>query len=317
MINYFEGYLIMVQLFKLLRIHLFLLNLISIFVLAGCSNRYSELVSIKNLALAELNPQLRFEQEEMVVRLSQVLEEAELSASEQADLYFERGVIYDSLGLWSLARYDFAQAISLNQRMAAAYNYMGLYLLLEGDYDSSIDAFNAVLELDSEYSYTYLNRGLAFYYSGRYSEAERDLLHFYEEDKKDPYRVLWLYFNELEFTPLEAKNNLQKRAKSLSPDFWGTNIVNYFLGDINLSKLRAIMNETAKENSSQYAEILTETYFYLAKQQLKLARKDEAVGLFRLALANQVFNFVEYRFALFELSQLRNIAQTTPVVGKD
>ncbi|MDD0824849.1 lipoprotein NlpI [Mannheimia sp. AT1] len=307
----------MVQLFKLFRIRFFLLNLISILVLTGCSNRYSELISTRNLALAELNPQLRFEQEAMVVRLSQVLEEAELNPSEQADLYFERGVIYDSLGLWSLARYDFVQAISLNQRMAAAYNYMGLYLLLEGDYDSSVDAFNAVLELDNEYSYTYLNRGLAFYYSGRYSEAERDLLRFYEEDKKDPYRVLWLYFNELEFTPLEAKNNLQERVKLLSPDFWGTNIVNYFLGNTNLAKLRAIMDSVAKENSSQYAEILTETYFYLAKQQLKLDRKDEAISLFRLSLANQVFNFVEYRFALFELSQLRNMTQTTPVVGND
>lgn len=159
----------MVQLFKLFRIRFLLLNLISVLMLSGCTSRYADLVSIKNLALAELNPQLRFEQEAMVVRLSQVLEEAPLTPSEQADLYFERGVIYDSLGLWSLARYDFAQAISLNQRMAAAYNYMGLYLLLEGDYDSSIDAFNAVLELDREYSYTYLNRGLAFYYSGRYS----------------------------------------------------------------------------------------------------------------------------------------------------
>lgn len=307
----------MAQLFKLFRIRFFLLNLISVLVLAGCSSRHSEFVSIKNLALAELNPQLRFEQEAMVVRLSQVLEEAKLSPSEQADLYFERGVIYDSLGLWSLARYDLAQAISLNQRMAAAYNYMGLYLLLEGDYDSSIDAFNAVLELDRDYSYTYLNRGLAFYYSGRYSEAERDLLRFYEEDKKDPYRVLWLYFNDLELSPLEAKANLQKRAKLLSPDFWGTNIVNYFLGDFTLAQLRARIDSDAKENSSQYAEILTETYFYLAKQQLKLDRKDEAISLFRLALANQVFNFVEYRFALFELAQLRAMAQTTPVVDKE
>lgn len=309
--------LVMVQLSRLFRVHFLLLNLISVLFLAGCSNRYSDLVSIKNLALAELNPQLRFEQEAMVVRLNQVLEEAPLTPSEQADLLFERGVIYDSLGLWSLARYDFAQAISLNQRMAAAYNYMGLYLLLEGDYDSSIDAFNAVLELDSEYSYTYLNRGLAFYYSGRYSEAERDLIRFYEEDKRDPYRVLWLYFNELELMPLNAKNNLQQRVKSVSPEFWGSKIINYFLGDLNLAELRAIIDSEASANSSQYAEILTETYFYLAKQQLKLDRKDEAVSLFRLALANQVFNFVEYRFALFELSQLRAIAQTTPIVDKE
>ena len=100
----------------------FFLNLLAGFLLSGCMSRStSEMISSDKLALAELNPQLRFDQEVMVVRLSQVLEEAKLSNSERADLYFERGVLYDSLGLWSLARYDFSQALSLNQKMEAAY----------------------------------------------------------------------------------------------------------------------------------------------------------------------------------------------------
>lgn len=303
------------QVIKVFHFRFLVLNVLALLFLTGCVSRHSsEMISTNHLALAELNPQLRFEQEVMVVRLTQVLQEAKLSSAEKADLYFERGVLYDSLGLWSLARYDFNQAINLNQKMAAAYNYMGLYLLLEDDYDSSIDAFNAVLELDPSYSYTYLNRGLAFYYSGRFSEAERDLLHFYEEDKQDPYRVLWLYFNELELKSEEAKTNLIARSKSLSNEFWGVNIVHYFLGDLSLAQLRAKMDKEAQPNTASYAEILTETYFYLAKQQLKLNKTDEATSLFRLALANQVFNFVEYRFALFELSQLHAKSQTTPVI---
>lgn len=299
-------------------IALFVLNIFAILFLSGCVNRSpsSEMVSTERLALAELNPQLRFEQEVMVVRLTQVLQEAKLTPSIQADLHFERGVIYDSLGLWSLARYDFTRAIEVSPKMAAAYNYMGLYLLLENDYDSSIDAFNAVLDLDTEYHYAYLNRGLAFYYSGRYSEAERDFLRFYEVDKQDPYRVLWLYFNELELSPLEAKTNLITRAKLLSDNFWGTNIVYYFLGELTIEQLRARIDKEAEPNTAAYAEILTETYFYLAKQQLKLNRPNEATSLFRLSLANQVFNFVEYRFALFELSRLRSAIQTQPVVGQ-
>ncbi len=309
----------MLQLTKIFR--LLFLNLLAVFFLSGCMIfSSSEMISTNKLALSELNPQLRFEQEVMLVRLSQVLQEAKLSNRERAELHFERGVLYDSLGLWSLARYDFNQAISLNQKMVAAYNYMGLYLLLEDDYDSSVDAFNAVLDLDPSYAYTYLNRGLAFYYSGRYSEAERDLLHFYEEDKSDPYRALWLYFNDLELNPKEAKANLVKRSKNLSPNFWGVNIVRYFLGEISLGELRARMDAQAQPNTASYAEILTETYFYLAKQKLKLNQKDEATSFFRLALANQVFNFVEYRFALFELSQLRNneilgIVQAKPAIA--
>lgn len=292
--------------------------LFSIIFLAGCVNRFSsEMISTNRLALAELNPQLRFEQEVMLVRLSQVLQEAKLTTKERSELHFERGVIYDSLGLWSLARYDFTRTIELSPKMVAAYNYIGLYLLLEDDYDSAIDTFNAVLELDPNYYYTYLNRGLAFYYSGRYSEAERDFLRFYEQEKSDPYRVLWLYFNELEFKPMQASQNLIERSKQLSADYWGTNIVHYFLGDLTLAQLRAKMDTEAEPNTAAYAEILTETYFYLAKQQLKLNKTNEAISLFRLSLANQVFNFVEYRFALFELSQLKNAvkAQIAPVVG--
>lgn len=303
--------------FKVVQLRFLTLATLALLMLSGCLNRNtSEMISTKHLALAELNPQLRFEQEVMIVRLTQVLQEAKLTPNERADLYFERGVIYDSLGLWSLARHDFMQSISLNQKMAAAYNYIGLYLLLEDDYDSALDAFNAVLELDPHYNYTFLNRGLAFYYSGRYSEAERDLLRFYQEDKADPYRVLWLYFNELEFKPNEAKANLITRSKALYAHYWGTNIIHYFLGELTLAQLRDIMDKEAQPNTASYAEILTETYFYLAKQQLKLNKTDEAISAFRLSLANQVFNFVEYRFALFELSQLRAMEnQTYPVVG--
>ncbi|WP_373778310.1 lipoprotein NlpI [Glaesserella sp.] len=308
----------MPRFFKSFNVRFYLLNLLAVLFLTGCMNRVSDIIAPTKLPLAELNPQLRFEQEVMVVRLSQVLQEAKLSQAERAELLFERGVIYDSLGLWSLARYDFTQTVELSPKMAAAYNYLGLYLLLEDDYDSSVDAFNAVLELDPNYDYTRLNRGLAFYYSGRYSEAERDLLHFYEADKTDPYRVLWLYFNELELNPNEAKNNLVKRSKSLSKDFWGTNIVSYFLGDFTLEQLRLKMNAQAEPNTVAYAEILTETYFYLAKQTLKMNQTEEAISLFRLAIANQVYNFVEYRFALFELAQLRaKQTQTDPVVGKN
>lgn len=306
----------MLQRLKLFSLRL-ILPVFTVLMLASCVNRASEIISQKNLPLAELSPQLRFEQEVMLVRLNQVLREAKLGKSERAELYFERGVIYDSLGLWSLAYRDFSRAVELSPKMAAAYNYLGLYLLLEDDYDSAIDAFNAVLELDPHYDYTRLNRGLAFYYSGRYAEAERDLTYFYEADKSDPYRVLWLYFNELESSPSKAKNNLVERSKSLSKEFWGTNIVSYFLGKITLEQLRLKMDAQADVNTPQYAEILTETYFYLAKQTLKLNQVAEAISLFRLANANQVYNFVEYRFALFELARLR-ASQTTPViVGKN
>ena len=68
-----------------------------------------------------------------------------------------------------------------------------------------------------------------------------------------------------------------------SKDFWGTNIVQYYLGNISVSDLQERATKFA-ENSQQYAEILTETYFYLAKQKLNLGQIDEAAALFKLCL---------------------------------
>lgn len=301
------------QCFSAFNLRVWLLSIFSLWILSGCVNRNTDLISPNRLPLSEVSPLVRFEQESMLVRLNQVLQEAVLSDHDRADLHFERGVIYDSLGLWSLARNDFTQAVEYNPTMASAYNYLGLYLLLDDDYDSSVDAFNAVLDLDPNYDYARLNRGLLFYYSGRYAEAQRDLLHFYEADKTDPYRVLWLYFNELEFSPRAAKDNLLARSNGISKEFWGSNIVDYILGKFTLEQLRYKMNAQAKPDTAQYAELLTETYFYLAKQTLKMNQVNDAISFFRLAAANQVYNFVEYRFALFELAKLRNV-QTNPDV---
>ena len=288
---------------------IFLTILFSVFVLSGCVGLSNTFVSKNKVVLAEQNPSQHFEQEVMIVRISQVLLVGKMSNEERASLHFERGVLYDSLGLWALARYDFTQALALQPKMAAVYNYLGLYLLLDEDYDGALEAFNTVFSLDPGYEYTFLNRALDFYYVERYNLAEQDFLAFYQRNKSDPYRVLWLYLNELKFKPAEAQKNLAQRAVGLSQDYWGTYIVQYYLGKLSVQELQAKAQQFASKTATQYAEILTETYFYLAKQKLNMGQIDEAETLFKLAVANQVYNFVEYRFAVFELSKLGQQAQ--------
>lgn len=273
-------------------------------------------MSKNKVILAEQHPNTHFDQEVMIVRISQVLLIGrQLSRTERANLHFERGVLYDSLGLWALARYDFTQALALQQKLPEVYNYLGLYLLLDEDYDSALEAFNTVLELDPNYEYTLLNRGLNFYYMGRYNLAEQDLLAFYQADKTDPYRVLWLYLNELKFKPNEAMRNLAQRAETLSAEYWGTYIVQHYLGKLSVADLLDKAKTFVEPQSPQYAEVLTETYFYLAKQKLNAGHIDEAETLFKLATANQVYNFVEYRFALFELGKLKTDSEMTEQAG--
>ena len=216
---------------------IFLTILFSVFVLSGCVGLSNTFVSKNKVVLAEQNPSQHFEQEVMIVRISQVLLVGKMSNEERASLHFERGVLYDSLGLWALARYDFTQALALQPKMAAVYNYLGLYLLLDEDYDGALEAFNTVFSLDPDYEYTFLNRALDFYYVERYNLAEQDFLAFYQRNKSDPYRVLWLYLNELKFKPAEAQKNLAQRAVGLSQDYWGTYIVQYYLGKLSVQEI--------------------------------------------------------------------------------
>ncbi|EIJ71641.1 lipoprotein NlpI [Pasteurella bettyae] len=302
----------MIQLRKLFNFVLFLPSLFFICLISGCISSSDQVFVSKNkVVLGEQYPNAHFDQEVMIVRISQMLIVGQLSKKERADLHFERGVLYDSLGLWGLARYDFTQALALQPKSPAIYNYLGLYLLLDGEYDSALEAFNAVLELDTNYEYTYLNRGLDFYYMERYNLAQNDLLKFYQANKNDPYRVLWLYLNELKFKPTEATQNLVERAKTLSTEYWGTYIVQYYLNQISVKDLLDKAKAFVDPQSSQYAEVLTETYFYLAKQKLNAGHIEEAETLFKLAMANQVYNFVEYRFALFELAKLKDASELT------
>lgn len=293
------------------------LMLICIFIsstlLLGCSSSKAPFISDKHLDLAVITPDDHEPREVMISRISQVLQTANLSKKEHASLLFDRGVLYDSLGLWVLARQDFIEAVAISPKMAEIYNYLGLYLTLDEDYSSALKMFNLTLNIDPHYEYAYLNRGLNYYYMKNYKLAEKDLLTFYNVDKKDPYRVLWLYINELAYQPAVASKNLSMRASSLAEGIWGTKIVNYYLGKSSMDKLVQQITAYATPHSEKYAEILTETYFYLAKQKLITGDVDTASTFLKLALANQVYNFVEYRFALFELNKLQK-TQATDVV---
>ena len=273
--------------------------------IAGCTTSpLSVLGTDSQLIFSDTKPQEHIDQEVVIAKLSQVLQLEKMTREDRAAFYFERGVLYDSLGLWTLARFDFSQAIQLKPKMADAYNYLGIYALIEGDYDTAIDYFNAVLTLDPNYSYAFFNRGLSFYYSNRYHEAEADLLQFYQQETANPYRVLWLYFNEVKLNPQQALAQLKQRAAYLSNEYWGTNIVRYYLGEISLAELQQRAKRSPEQSAAQYSEVLTETYFYLAKQQLMLHNRQDAITLFKLAMVNQVCSFVEYRFALLELLRL-------------
>ncbi|WP_416041947.1 lipoprotein NlpI [Edwardsiella ictaluri] len=267
-------------------------------LLAGCSNadwRQNEVLAIP------LQPSLQ--QEVMLARMEQILASRALTDDERAQLLYERGVLYDSLGLRALARNDFSQALAIRPDMPEVFNYLGIYLTQAGNFDAAYEAFDSVLELDPTYSYARLNRGIALYYGGRYSLAQDDLQAFYQDDPNDPFRSLWLYLAERELNQDQALTALSQRYNKANRSQWGWNIVEFYLGKISEKTLMERLQADATDNTS-LAEHLSETDFYLGKHYLSLGEKSSASALFKLTVANNVHNFVENRYALLELALL-------------
>ncbi|EBW6088674.1 lipoprotein NlpI, partial [Salmonella enterica subsp. enterica serovar Enteritidis] len=114
---------------------------------------------------------------------------------------------------------------------------------------------------------------------------------------------LWLYIAESKLDEKQAKASLQQRLDKSDKEQWGWNIVEFYLGDINEATLMDRLKADATDNTS-LAEHLSETNFYLGKYYLSLGDTDSATALFKLAVANNVHNYVEHRYALLELALL-------------
>lgn len=244
------------------------------------------------------------QQEVQLARIDQILLRDDLTEKDRAQLFYERGLINDSLGLRDLARLDFNRSLSYNPAQPDVFNILGVYFTQSGMYDAAYEAFDSSLELNEQHQFAERNRGIALYYGGRYELAVRDLLKHYNDNENDAYRALWLYLAELEKDgPEKAQQGLRARYDHSDKLDWGWLLARMYLNDISEEAFfREVMN-TSTDNA-QLAERLCEGYFYLAKRYQAQGDINSAVALYKLAMSGNVYDFVEHRYSMLELSRI-------------
>lgn len=281
-------------------------------MLAGCSTTQSSLENHNDiegkLVVAPVMPDYKVEV--TLAKLNEILSAVELTNEQRARFHYDRGVIYDSVGLRLLARIDFMQALKLQPDLADAYNFLGIYYTQEGEYDSAYEAFDGVLELSPNYDYAYLNRGIALYYGDRNELAVKDMQAFYAGDNKDGYRALWLYLIQSKDNVAEAKRQLQEHRQNLEANAWSTVLVDHYLGLKSLDDVFAAA-KLGLNHPKQYSERLCEAYFYLAKMAIETKQYQDAANYLRLALATNIYDFVEHRYARVELAKVKGLLEGT------
>jgi lipoprotein NlpI len=271
----------------------------AVMVLTGCASSQSKWTHPP--MAVPFQPTIQ--QQIQLARIDQLLKRDDLDKDTVAQMFYERGLLNDSLGLRDLARLDFNQSLSLKPNQPDVFNILGVYFTQSAHFDAAYEAFDSTLELNPQHPFAQRNRGIALYYGGRLELAHDDLLVHYQQGVNDPYRVIWLYFVEFEQNSETAVEKLKLRYDASDKQDWGWQIVRLYLGEISETQF---LNEiaTKSESNDQLAERLTEGYFYLAKAYQQQSDFSAAVMLYKLALAGNVYEFVEHRFSLLEISRI-------------
>ena len=280
--------------------------------LSGCATNSSSQATaqMENLLLAEPAPADPRAQV-AIARYSQILSQPSLTEEERAELFYQRGMLYDSVGLAGLAQYDFSQAINLKPDLAPAYNSLGVHLIQKREFDQAYEAFDSTLDIDPEYEFALLNRGIALYYGGRPELGVGDLEGFLEKSPSDPFRAIWAYIINNEVTPETASTKLREYRSQLDSSHWAVSLVDFYLGEITESDVLAELVKGVT-SSKQLTERLCEAYFYLGKYHSRQGNRGKALNFFKLSLSTNVYEYVEHRYARLEMARIREAYQPQP-----
>ena len=94
--------------------------------------------------------------------------------SNDAVIYYNRGVVHFNIDEYDNAISDYTKAIKFKPDYADAYYHRGLTYLNNGQYDKAISDYTKAIELKPDYADAYYHRGLTYLNNGQYDKAISD-----------------------------------------------------------------------------------------------------------------------------------------------
>ncbi|MDD9175423.1 MULTISPECIES: lipoprotein NlpI [Aliivibrio] len=271
----------------------------AVLVLSGCASNSSGW-GYPPMAVP-LQPSIQ--QEIQLSRLDQLLLRPDVDDITRAKMFYERGLINDSLGLRDLARVDFTQSLNLKPDQSDVFNILGVYYTQNTDFDGAYEALDSALELDPSNQFAERNLAIALYYGERYDQAYEIATKHYNDAPRDPYRAIWLYWIGLEVDAKVATETFQKQYQQRADEDFGWDLAGLILKETSEDEFYKKLLTTTRNNVA-LAEKLTEGYFYLAKRYQHEGDYSNAIALYKLAMAGNVYEYVEHRYSFVELGKI-------------
>jgi lipoprotein NlpI len=254
--------------------------------------------------------QTHFKKQENLANVLAEFSSKKHSNKEKAELLLLSGTICDELGLESLAKAMYMDAITYNPTYYAPYEVLGAYFFREGKIGDAVEALSSAECLNTEEKdpYLYLHNGIVMAYTGHTKFAYEDLQKFYADDDKDPYRLLFYYFATWNYLGEEKAHNLlldyyKKVIHTEVEKNFGFNYVKLYLGEISEGKIFSDILKV-RNNDDLFLEHLCEAYYYIGKIKLIKEQDKLAYDYFRLCENTHKYNFIEYSLSKYEMARL-------------
>lgn len=286
------------------RIKALLSTACAVLLLSGCASN-------KDDALVFAEPvQIDFKLQSQLTRINQFLNtDQELSENIVAKLFYDRGIVLDTMGLKDLALLDFNQSLSLDPNQPEVFNILGIYYTQSGKYSEAYEAFDSALELKPNHVYAQRNRGIALYYGGRPQLAIDDLSYGYAQDRTDPFGLIWLYLSMTKDDASKAHKYLvdeyKRYAKQHKTLGVGWELLPLLIDAKSDRSVLANYERTSK-TQNVLAHHLCEAYFYIAKREQLKGDEKKAKQYFKLSMMTNVLPYIEHRYSSLELRQMDN-----------
>ncbi len=215
-----------------------------------------------------------------------------------ATAFIDRGIAYYAKGDADRAIMDFSQAIQLDPKNAFALSSRAKMYYAKGDNERAIADYSQIVQLEPRDAYTYLGRALAEIYVGALPNARADLDRSSALDPGDSYTALWI---EIVNKRSHLVSRLAEASKSLDMTKWPAPVIRLYLGRMAPA---ALLAAAADANPNTNNGQLCEAYLYSGEWSLQREKRDEAMRMFSLAVAQCPKSFLEYGAANAELKAL-------------
>ena len=265
----------------------------------------------KVAAKDDFGKRLRQNYTEGIAAQTKLIRSGTLKGEKLTSAYCERSAMNLYLGKPKDAFADLDKADKLAPTDALIARCRGEANFRTGAFDKSAADYTRAISLDDKDAWSFQARGLDRFYSGDYEGAVTDFAKATElgDDTRRPYTDIWLSSSYRRLKK-ELPDDLKARAAADPRGTWPRPVLATFTGLIKVDDLIAIVEgKTGDDKIAASAE----AYFYLGQLYLDQGDRAAAEEYFKKALATDVFPYIEFITAKFELDALA--AKSESVTG--